>query len=375
LEDNLSLNAREDAMSGERRYDVLALLSGGLDSILASRLLQAQGKKVLCLHFVTPFFGKPQLTGKWKEVYDLTVRPVDVSREFVDLLVRGPEHGFGKVLNPCVDCKILLLRKAREMMEQFGARVIITGEVLGQRPMSQRRDALNIIRREAGVRDVLLRPLCARRLEPTPAEVSGFIDRSGLLGFSGRSRKNQLDLAGKFGLTDIPTPAGGCRLTERESARAFWPVLRFLPRPEPADFLLARTGRQYWNLEAGLPRWLCVGRNLADNGRLEAQAGEEDLLLEPVDHPGATALGRVLPGASWDDELVRSAAAFAASFSGKAVRHQAATGENVAVRVFSRARGSAVLSVAPRRDGTGWREYPWEKAREEIRAGFLSGAD
>ncbi|MDR2076668.1 MAG: tRNA(5-methylaminomethyl-2-thiouridylate) methyltransferase [Desulfovibrio sp.] len=355
-------------MSREQRYDVIALLSGGLDSILASRLIQAQGRKVLCLHFVTPFFGKPHLTDKWQEIYGLTVRPVDISREFVALLVRRPAHGFGKVLNPCVDCKILLLRAAREMMGQFGAKVIITGEVLGQRPMSQRRDVLNVIRREAGVRDLLLRPLCARHLEPTPAETSGFIDRSGLLGFSGRGRKNQLELAGKFGITDIPTPAGGCRLTEQGSARAFWPVLRFLPRPEPADFVLAKTGRQYWNLEGRSPRWLCVGRNLADNERLEAQAGPEDLLLEAVGHTGATALGRTLPGDSWDNDSVRSAAAFAASFSGKAVRHHAATGEDIAVRVFSRSRGSGVLSVRPRREGLGWGEYSWEAARAEMRA-------
>jgi hypothetical protein len=355
-------------MVREQQYEVLALLSGGLDSILASRLIQAQGRKVLCLHFVTPFFGKPHLTDKWKEVYGLTVRPVDVSREFVDLLVRRPEHGFGKALNPCVDCKILLLRKAREMMEQFGAKVIITGEVLGQRPMSQRRDALNIIRREAGVRDLLLRPLCARRLEPTPAETSGFIDRSGLLGFSGRSRKNQMDLAGRFGITDIPTPAGGCRLTERASARAFWAVLRFVPNPEPADFLLAKTGRQYWNLEGKIPRWLCVGRNEADNGRLEAQAGTGDLLFETVGHTGATALGRGVSGAPWDNDAVRSAAAFAASFSGKAVRHWASTGEEIAVRVHAGPGGGETLSVTPRRDGLGWGEYSWETARAEIRA-------
>ncbi|MDR2160805.1 MAG: tRNA(5-methylaminomethyl-2-thiouridylate) methyltransferase, partial [Desulfovibrio sp.] len=206
-------------MLPEERYDVVSLFSGGLDSLLASRLIQAQGKKVLCLHFVTPFFGKPHLVDSWRDAYGLTVLPVDVGREFVDLLVRRPQHGFGKVLNPCVDCKILLLRRAREMMEMFGAKAIITGEVLGQRPMSQRRDSLNLIRREAGVRDLLLRPLCALRLEPTPAEISGFINRSALLGFSGRGRKNQMALAGEFGIAEIPSPAGGCRLTERESAR------------------------------------------------------------------------------------------------------------------------------------------------------------
>ena len=132
------------------RYDALALLSGGLDSILAARLLQQQGKRILCLHFVTPFFGKPNLVRKWKDVYGLDVFPVDVSEEFVTMLRQGPDHGFGKVLNPCVDCKIPLLCKAKSLLPQYGADVLVTGEVLGQRPMSQRKETLNIIRNEAG---------------------------------------------------------------------------------------------------------------------------------------------------------------------------------------------------------------------------------
>ena len=316
-------------MSEKSKYDAIALLSGGLDSILAARLIQEQGKRVLCLHFVTPFFGKPHLVGKWKEVYGLEVLLVDVSAEFVTLLRTRPEHGFGKVLNPCIDCKILLLRKAREMMSGFGAKVILTGEVLGQRPMSQRRDALNIIRREAGVRDLVLRPLCAQLLEETPAEACGFLDRSKLLSFSGRGRKGQLSLAARYGITDIPTPAGGCRLTEQETARNYWPVLRFHPAPAPADFIVARAGRQYWSLGEA-PLWLAVGRNQSDNEQLASLAGMGDLLFTLVGHAGATGLCRTFPGCPWNKENLQSAAAVVASFSSKAVSHWKAAGVTAA---------------------------------------------
>ena len=129
-----------------------ALFSGGLDSILAARLIMEQGLVVRCLHFVTPFFGKPQLIPHWEKVYGLEVEAVDVGEAFVRLLRERPAHGFGKVMNPCVDCKILMMRKARELMKKWGASFLISGEVLGQRPMSQRRDTLNVIRRDAEVR-------------------------------------------------------------------------------------------------------------------------------------------------------------------------------------------------------------------------------
>ena len=150
-----------------------ALFSGGLDSILAARLIMEQGLVVRCLHFVTPFFGKPQLIPHWEKVYGLEVEAVDVGEAFVRLLRERPAHGFGKVMNPCVDCKILMMRKARELMKKWGASFLISGEVLGQRPMSQRRDTLNVIRRDAEVKESLLRPLSAQLLDPTAPEISG----------------------------------------------------------------------------------------------------------------------------------------------------------------------------------------------------------
>jgi hypothetical protein len=278
------------------------------------------------------------------------------------------------MLNPCVDCKILLLRKALELMREYGAQAVITGEVLGQRPMSQRLDALNIIKRESGVGDLLLRPLCARLLPATAPEQSGFIDRSALLALSGRNRKGQLALAGEFGITDIPTPAGGCLLTEQEKARAYWSVLRFAPAPAPTDFAAVKYGRQYWLFDSpALDRGACmlsIGRNREDNERLEQLGQKEDLLFLPADFTGPTALGRVFAGRPWAREEVLSAAAFTASFAPKAVRSFARDGRPLAMRV--RANGEEnILEVKPERAAGGgrlWNEYPWEKAREEIRA-------
>ena len=172
-----------------KNYDGIALFSGGLDSILAARLLMEQGRSIKCLHFFSPFFGHPGRVEHWQEVYGLDITAVDASAAFVDMLRRGPAYGFGSAMNPCVDCKILMMRMARECMEEYGAKFLVSGEVLGQRPMSQRRDTLNVIRRDAEVRDILLRPLCAKLLDPTAAEESGLVDRSRLLGLNGRGRK------------------------------------------------------------------------------------------------------------------------------------------------------------------------------------------
>jgi hypothetical protein len=360
-------------MEIHQHYHVIALFSGGLDSILAAKLMQRQGRRVICLHFTTPFFGSPLLVGRWKDAYDLDVLPVDVGADFIAMLRGGPAHGFGKVLNPCVDCKIMLLRKARELLSRFGARVIVTGEVLGQRPMSQRKDALDCIRNEAGVKDVLLRPLCARLLPEIPPETDGFIDRSRLLNFSGRGRKGQMALAAAFGIVDIPTPGGGCLLTERESARNYWPILRLSPEPQPSDFHLARAGRQFWRMENGA-RWLTVGRTESDNARLEALALSDDLLFSLEDFPGPTALGRN-GHTGWNAELVRSAAAHAASFSGKAVACAAGTGKAVPVRVRrANGDGGERIFVVPERGAGGWADYPWERAKAEIRECARSGS-
>lgn len=346
-----------------KRYDALCLFSGGLDSVLAARTLMDQGLAVLCLHFVSPFFGKPGRLAHWRETFGLDILAVDVGEDYVRMLAGGPAHGLGKFLNPCIDCKIFMLGRAMALLPEYQARFVATGEVVGQRPMSQRLDALNVIRRDSGARDVLLRPLCARRLPETPVEQSGLVDRSRLHAMSGRGRKEQLELAARMGLTEIPTPAGGCMLTEMESVRRYFPVFVHHPAPGARDFELANIGRQYWSGSL----WLTIGRNQSDNARLEAALAEGDLVFKVRDHPGPLALARRLPGAAWDEAAVRDAAAFVASFSPKARQ----AGRDTAVLAVGAAQSP--VWVAPSREtALGWREPSWEAAARDKAALFAA---
>lgn len=357
-------------MTDAFRPQALALFSGGLDSILAAKLVQEQGVDVLGLHFVSPFFGKTEKIPRWQKIYGLPIQAVDVSEDFARLLFERPKYGFGSVLNPCVDCKILMLRRARALMEESGACCVISGEVLGQRPMSQRRDALNAISRDSGLRGKLLRPLCAKHMDPTEAELAGLIQRESLGDAAGRGRKSQMALAERFGITEIPTPAGGCLLTEKENARSYWPILLHAPAPRADDFRLANTGRQYWHTGPEGPCWLVIGRKQADNDAIMQLAQSKDLLFKTRDFPGPVALGRHL-GRDWPDEAVRSAAAFMASYSGKAARHAEENGEDIAVRVHPGsldAPGEALFVRPSRSPQFLWREHGWEECKEGVRA-------
>ncbi|MDR1856209.1 MAG: tRNA(5-methylaminomethyl-2-thiouridylate) methyltransferase [Desulfovibrio sp.] len=335
---------------------IVVLLSGGLDSLLTSKLLQRQGLAVRCLHFVSPFFGSAAKAALWREWHGLDIDAVDIGEEYVRLLQRGPVHGFGKVLNPCVDCKIFLLSSAKAYMEKVGAKAIATGEVLGQRPMSQRRDSMDLILKEAGVKGALLRPLCAKLLPPTPMETEGLVDRERLLDITGRSRKRQLALAEEFGLTHIPSPAGGCKLTERERVRRYWPIL-VQGNATVADFAIVDHGRQLRDEEG---RLLVIGRNQEGNDRIAAARRDGDVLLELEDVPGPAALARL--GETWPEEVMEDACAMTASFSPKAV----AMDRPVMVRRAG--SGEATLApVLPKRI-TRFREPPsFKDTREAIR--------
>lgn len=349
----------------DNTYDALSLFSGGLDSILATKLMQSHGHAVLGLHFVSPFFGKPDKVPFWKKEYAIDVEVIDVGQEFVDLMTAFPPHGFGKVLNPCVDCKILMLRRAKELLPRYGAKFIISGEVLGQRPMSQRADTLNIIRNDADVRDVLLRPLSAGMLPPTPMEESGLVDRSKLPSLVGRGRKGQYGLARELGVVTIPTQAGGCRLGERESARRYWPILRNFPRPLAHYFDLANVGRQLWR--GG--HWLAMGREHRDNEKLLNLARPEHYVFVLKNFPGPHAVGCPVPGRDWTEEVLAEAAACLASFSPKARR----SGGDVDVSVIREGR-ERILTVSPEAphgfvDNPTWPETrasqkEWEKSLE-----------
>ena len=335
--------------------------------MLAMKLLEIQGLSILGVHFCSPFFGSPRNVEKWRKIYDLDLVQRDISISFVQMLVRGPAHGFGKTLNPCMDCKILMLSAAREMLEKTGARFLATGEVIGQRPMSQRRDALNIIRRDAGVGEVLLRPLCAHHCNPTVFEESGLVDRGRLRGFSGRNRTQQLGLAAELKLDNLPSPAGGCVLTEQENARRYWPVLKkWRSAGEPAnweecvdDFRLARLGRQFWRKDSDA--WLCVGRKQEDNEALLSIAGSKDLTLKLLGFPGPIALCR--NGSSWERSWIEEAAQILAAHSTKALR----AGAPVEASVFG-SQFRSVVRIKPDRLENLWTLPDWETSRKEIRS-------
>ena len=211
-----------DSVNQQRK--AVALISGGLDSMLAARAVLEQGVHVEGINFFTGFCveghthairerdrTRPKRNNAlWvAEKLGIRIHIVDIVEEYKDVVL-NPKHGYGANLNPCLDCKIFMVRKAKEWAERHGFDFIVTGEVIGQRPMSQRKDTLPLVQRESGVEDMLLRPLCAKNLPPTRPEREGWIDRERLYDFSGRTRKPQMALAERFGLRDYAQPAGGC---------------------------------------------------------------------------------------------------------------------------------------------------------------------
>ena len=209
-------------MSTQRK--AVALISGGLDSLLAAKLMLDQGIHVEGINFYTGFCveghthairkkdkDKPKRNNAlWSaEQLGIKLHIIDIIEEYKDVLI-NPKHGYGANMNPCLDCKIFMISKAKQWMEENGFDFIITGEVIGQRPMSQRKDLLPVVVRESGADDLLVRPLCAKNLAPTLPEREGWIDRDKLKDFSGRNRKPQMALAKEYGFEDYATPAGGC---------------------------------------------------------------------------------------------------------------------------------------------------------------------
>ncbi len=291
----------------------LVLFSGGLDSILAARLLMAQGVDVLALRFVTPFFAADvadpeRYVAAMRKKYGIQVLVRDLSRDFMGIL-RAPVHGFGRNFNPCIDCKILMLRKARELLAELDADFLATGEVLGQRPMSQRRDAMRSIERESGCEGILLRPLCAQLMQPTAAEQNGLVDRERLGRRSGRGRTEQQRLAASLGITEYPTPAGGCLLTDVNLCtrfRLFAPGIFSLSSVDAqvGSFRLLLFGRHF----APAPGlWLVLGRDQRENAQLESLREPEDWLLTTVERPGPLGLLRSLGGVRTDAALTTAA--------------------------------------------------------------------
>ena len=263
----------------------LSVFSGGLDSLLASELLRVQGIDVLALFFQTPFFDA-RIARQHAEQLRLPLRVVDITGPHLEV-VKDPAHGYGENLNPCIDCHILMIRTAGDLLEEEGASFIATGEVLGQRPMSQNRKALSIVERGSGYAGLVLRPLSAKRLPLTLPEEKGWVNREALKGFSGRSRKPQMALARELGIRDYPSPAGGCLLTDRTFTVRLKDLLAADPNPETRDIDRLKVGRHF---RIGRKTKVIVGRNKRENQAIQALAAGTDTLLQTVNVPGPTAL-------------------------------------------------------------------------------------
>lgn len=268
-----------------RRIRALGLLSGGLDSMLAATVLRAQGLDVTVIFFITPFFG-PDRARESAAHLQLPLILADITDKFFPLIY-APPHGFGRGHNPCIDCHLLMIREAAARLAPEGFDFLFTGEVLGQRPMSQNRGSLNLIARDSGVPELLLRPLSARLLTPTRPEILGWVDREKLLDLSGRGRKRQMALAAEYGITNYPAPAGGCLLTDPNYAARLKETLRHQPEVSRRDLELLKWGRHF-RLPGGMK--VVVGRTQRDNEAMETLILPGDRVLKVVDCPGPLVL-------------------------------------------------------------------------------------
>jgi tRNA-specific 2-thiouridylase len=285
----------------------IALLSGGLDSTLAAKIILEQGIELEALNFLTVFCtctnrGETCLASqKAVDALGISLKVLNVSEEYLHV-VKHPKHGYGSNMNPCIDCRIFMLKKAKTYMEEVDASFLVTGEVLGERPMSQRRDAMRLIEKEAELNGFILRPLSAKLLPPSIPEKEGWVDREKLLKIQGRSRKPQIQLASHFGIRDYPCPAGGCLLTDPGFSKRMKDLILSDPDFSLNDVHLLKIGRHF-RFSPKLK--LVVGRNEEENQKIQTYSRGEDVLLRLSRYPGPLSL---LRGETGEGEIEKAAA-------------------------------------------------------------------
>jgi len=279
-----------------KKIKAISLVSGGLDSTLATKVILDQGIDVMAVNFLSPFClcnkrGGCRHEAKYlADTLGIELKLIRVFDEYLKI-VKHPKFGYGRNLNPCIDCRILILKKTKEFMKEIGVSFVVTGEVLGQRPMSQHRGALKLIEKETGLEGLILRPLSAKLLDETIPEKKGWVNRDKMLDYCGRSRKPQMALAKQFGLNDYPCPAGGCLLTDAGFSRRLKDLLEHSKDDNLNlnDIELLKLGRHF---RMGPKNKLIVGRNEEENNRLLNLAIESDFIFEPTDIKGPVAIGR-----------------------------------------------------------------------------------
>ena len=309
----------------------LGLMSGGLDSTLAAMTLLRQGIEVTGISFVTPFFGAKKAQAAAAAI-GFPLRVMDISAEHLEM-VKQPKYGYGRNMNPCIDCHAMMFRLAGQIMEQEGFDFLFSGEVLGQRPMSQNANALKSVANYSGYPDRVLRPLSAKLLPITPMEEQGLVDREQLLDIQGRSRRRQQTLAVDWGFPDYPSSGGGCLLTEVGFSNRLRDLLDHDPQATANDAELLKVGRQF---RLSPTAKLILGRNQADNDKLHELAAPGHLKLRGKEHSGPWGLFIGLP----QEPDLQTAAAILASYGKGKDEAQVAV-------LFSGSDGEFEISVAP----------------------------
>lgn len=274
----------------------IILLSGGLDSTIAAELMNREGLELFAVNFKTPFclcdrrssnVGCGSNARRVANALGIELKIINATKDFLEVL-KNPKHGYGANMNPCIDCRILFFRKSKELMDEIGASFIITGEVLGQRPMSQFRQQMDLIEHEAGLDGLVLRPLSAKLLPPTTPEKMGWISRERMLDIAGRSRKPQIALAKDLGINDYPCAAGGCLLTDPEFAKRVRDLIKH-DELDMQNINLLKVGR-YFRLSENAK--LIVGRDENENNMLTSLAKDGDYVFGPTTIIGPIAVGK-----------------------------------------------------------------------------------
>ncbi|MDH5637276.1 MAG: hypothetical protein OEZ04_02175 [Nitrospinota bacterium] len=288
----------------KEKIKVLGLVSGGLDSHLATRIMKKLGYDITALNFTSPFcnctrkdHGCKNEAARLAEELGIKVQVEFMGQEYIDL-VRNPKHGYGKNMNPCVDCRIMIFRRAKVVMENIGAAFIFTGEVVGQRPMSQKAVRMALIDKEAGLSGMVVRPLSAQILPPTIPEQNGMVDREEMLAIQGRSRKDQIRIMrDEYEVTENLCSSGGCSLTDPQFAHRMRDLLDNNSDASVKDARFLRVGRHF-RVSPGIK--VIVGRDESENDRLEKMAGENDFLFMPEEVRGPLS---VVKGAFGKEDL------------------------------------------------------------------------
>ena len=339
-----------------KKTKAVALYSGGLDSTLAILVMQKQGVEVTAITFMNHFgcdisdkssCSKDPFAASIK--FDFKVKLSHLSDKFVEI-VKNPKFGHGKNMNPCMDCRVLMLKEAKVFMEMIGADFLITGEVVGQRPMSQRRECFPMVDKAANVKGLVVRPLCGKLMPKTIAEEQGLIQRELMCDFNGRSRKPQMALAEELGLTEYPAPAGGCLLTDPNYSYKLRDLLDHNKDPEYKDINFLKVGRQFRYYDECK---IFVGRHKEDNEAIQALADPDDVMMrvEGCGSPTVVLLGNVT------DEAIEFAASICARYSDADKKH------DVKVKV-TKGDETNYLMVKPI-DDTVLEEYRIEKKKKK----------